>query len=108
MNAMKAVVSSLFCIMMFPFNGNIVTLNQLSYYDPHANTNLTNVLPTVGEVNQPPYVDILPSVYKDSDLLERTQVLHLKSPPQQMALCALFSPLKMHLQPPWHNHKHLQ
>ena len=36
MYAMKAVASSMFHTMMFPFNGKLVTLDQLSYYNPHT------------------------------------------------------------------------
>jgi len=32
--AMKVVVSTLFRVMHFPYNGNIVTINQLSFITP--------------------------------------------------------------------------
>ena len=69
MYSMKAAASSVFCIMMFPFNGKVVTLDQLSYYNPNASTNPKNVFPTVNETNNTSYVEINPGVYKDSDLL---------------------------------------
>ena len=62
MYAMKEVDSLLFCNMMFSFNGNIVTLNQLNYYEPQTTTNPKKILPIVGEVNQPPYIDVVPGV----------------------------------------------
>jgi hypothetical protein len=33
--AMKVVVSTLFRVMSFPHNGNIVTIDQLSFIGPH-------------------------------------------------------------------------
>nr|KUM47562.1 hypothetical protein ABT39_MTgene5748 [Picea glauca]QHR87673.1 hypothetical protein Q903MT_gene1685 [Picea sitchensis] len=35
MYAMKAIASSVFRMMMFPHNGKIVSLDQLTYYDPN-------------------------------------------------------------------------
>ena len=66
---MKEVDSSILCIMMFPFNRKVVTLDQLSYYNPHAYRNTDNVLPAISKENPTPYVDIIPSVYKYSHLL---------------------------------------
>ena len=58
MYSMNAVAPSLLHIMMFPFNGNIITLDQLSYYDPNATTNLENIPPIIGEGKTPRYVDV--------------------------------------------------
>ena len=69
MYAMKVVTSLVFCIMMFPFNGKVVILDQLSYYNPHASTNLENSFPMVSETSITPYVEIVPGVYKEYDLL---------------------------------------
>ena len=66
---MNVATSSILCIMMFPFNGKVVILDQLSYYNPHASTNLENSFPTVSETRTTPYVEIIPGVYKESDLL---------------------------------------
>ena len=41
--AMKAVVSTLFCVMSFPHNGNIVTVDQLSFPSLVSTTN--NMIP---------------------------------------------------------------
>ena len=32
--AMRAVASTIFCLMMFPHEGNIVMIDQLTYHDP--------------------------------------------------------------------------
>jgi hypothetical protein len=37
--AMRYFVSTLFQVMCFPHNGNIVTINQLSFIDPHFMVN---------------------------------------------------------------------
>ena len=69
MYVMKAVVSLVLCIMMFTYNGKVITLDQLRYYNPNALANPENVLPTISETNNTPYVEIIPGVYKDSNLL---------------------------------------
>ena len=63
MYTMKAEVSLVFCIMIFLFNGKVVTLDQLNYYDPHASAYLENILPGVGGANPTPYVNISLDVY---------------------------------------------
>ena len=65
---MKAIASLVFHIRMFPFNGKVVSLDQLSYYNPNASANPENVFPMVNEINKKPYVEIIPGVYKDFDL----------------------------------------
>jgi hypothetical protein len=47
MYAMKAVASSVFRTMMFPHNGKIVTIDQLTHYEPNHSTNIDNILPLV-------------------------------------------------------------
>jgi hypothetical protein len=43
MYAMKAVASSVFRTMMFPHNGKIVTIDQLTHYEPnHPPTSVTS------------------------------------------------------------------
>jgi hypothetical protein len=42
MYAMKVVASSVFRTMMFPHNGNIVTIDQVSHYEPNPYANLNN------------------------------------------------------------------
>jgi hypothetical protein len=37
--AMKSIVSTLFRLMSFPHNGNIVTIDQISFIDPHMMAN---------------------------------------------------------------------
>jgi hypothetical protein len=45
MYAMKAIASSVFRTMMFPHNGKIVTINQLTHYEPNHSANIDNISP---------------------------------------------------------------
>jgi hypothetical protein len=47
MYAMKAVASSVFRTMMFPHNGKIVTIDQLTHYEPNHPANIGNIVPLV-------------------------------------------------------------
>jgi hypothetical protein len=47
MYAMKAVASSVFRTMMFPHNGKIVTIDQLTHYEPNHSSNIGNIIPLV-------------------------------------------------------------
>jgi len=44
MYAMKVVASSVFHMMMFPHNGKIVTINQLTHYEPNHSANIDKIL----------------------------------------------------------------
>jgi hypothetical protein len=70
MYAMKAVASSIFWTMMFPYNGNIVTIDQVSHYEPNPFANLDNILPLI-HTNQDanPLVEMGPGIFKDPSLL---------------------------------------
>lgn len=43
MYAMKEVASSLYRIMMFPHNGKVVTINQLTYHEPDTKGTPDNI-----------------------------------------------------------------
>ena len=47
MYTIKEASSLNFYIMMFPFNMNILALNQVNYYVPYTTTNRKNILPIV-------------------------------------------------------------
>ena len=51
MYAMKVVTSLVFHIMMFPFNGEVFTLDQISYYKPHMFVNPENIFLMVSGTN---------------------------------------------------------
>jgi hypothetical protein len=70
MYAMKAVASSVFRTMMFPHNGKIVTIDQVSHYEPNPSANLDNILPLI-HTNQDAYplIEMGPGIFKDPSLL---------------------------------------
>jgi hypothetical protein len=70
MYAMKAVASSIFRTMMFTHNEKIVTINQVSHYEPNPSANLDNILPLI-HTNQDAYplVEMGPGIFKDPSLL---------------------------------------
>ena len=47
MYAMRVVASTVFLLMMFPHEGNIVMVDQLTYHDPQGLTTPANVIPTI-------------------------------------------------------------
>lgn len=70
MYAMQAVSSLVFCIMMFPHNGKITTVDQLTYYDPKSQLNPSNVFPSLdGFQIISAFTYISPGILKDSTLL---------------------------------------
>jgi hypothetical protein len=70
MYAMKAVAYSIFWTMMFPHNGNIVTIDQVSHYEPNPSANLDNILPIIDtKPDAYPLVEMGPGIFKDPSLL---------------------------------------
>ena len=47
MYAMQVVASTVFCLMMFPHEGKIVMVDQLTYHDLQGLTVPSNVIPTI-------------------------------------------------------------
>jgi hypothetical protein len=70
MYAMKAVASSIFRTIMFPHNGKIVTIDQLTHYEPNPSASLDNILPLI-HTNQDvhPFIEMGPGMFKDPSLL---------------------------------------
>jgi hypothetical protein len=70
MYAMKAVASSVFRTMMFPHNGKIVTIDQVSHYEPNPSSNIDNILPLIHTCHDTyPLVEMGPRIFKYSSLL---------------------------------------
>jgi hypothetical protein len=70
MYAMKAVASSVFRTMMFPHNGKIVTIDQVSHYKPNPSANIDNILPLIHMSHDAyPLVEMGPRIFKDPSLL---------------------------------------
>ena len=51
MYAMRVVTSTVFCIMMFPHEGKIVTVDQLTYHDPQGIMAPANVIPMINTID---------------------------------------------------------
>jgi hypothetical protein len=70
MYAMKAVASSIFRTMTFPHNGKIITIDQVSHYEPNPSTNINNILPFVHTNPEVyPLIKMGPRIFKDPSLL---------------------------------------
>jgi hypothetical protein len=67
---MKAVASSVFRTMMFPHNGKIITIYQVSHYEPNPSSNIDNILPFVHTNSDAyPLIEMAPRIFKDPSLL---------------------------------------
>ena len=77
--AMTIVVSSIFHLIMFPYKGKIVKIDQLSYYssDPASTDNIQHI-----EKSTIPYKDVEVGLIKDSALLRTFSLppLNIQSP----------------------------
>jgi hypothetical protein len=70
MYAMKAVASSIFRTMMFPHNGKIITIDQVSHYEPNPSANIDNILPFIHTNPEAyPLIEMGPRIFKDPSLL---------------------------------------
>jgi hypothetical protein len=70
MYAMKAITSSMFRTMMFPHNGKIITIDQVSHYEPNPSSNIENILPFVHtNPDAYPLIEMGPIIFKDPSLL---------------------------------------
>jgi hypothetical protein len=62
---MKAVASFVFHTMMFPHNGNIITIDQVSHYEPNPSSNIDNILPFVHtNLEAYPLIEMGPIIFK--------------------------------------------
>jgi hypothetical protein len=70
MYVMKVVASSVFRTMMFPHNGKIITIDQVSHYEPNPSVNIDNILPFI-HTNPDiyPLIEMGPKNFKDPSLL---------------------------------------
>jgi hypothetical protein len=70
MYVMKAVTSYVLRTMMFPHNGKIITIDQVSHYDPNPSSNVDNILPFVHtNLDAYPLIEMGPRIFKDPSLL---------------------------------------
>jgi hypothetical protein len=70
MYAMKDVAFFVFHTMMFPQNGKIIPIDQVSHYEPNPSSNIDNILPFV-HTNPNAYalIEMGPKIFKDPSLL---------------------------------------
>jgi hypothetical protein len=87
MYAMKAVASSVFRTIMFPHNKKIVTIDQVSHYEPNPSANLDNILPLI-HTNKDAYplVEMGPGIFKDPSLLGKYHGAPPLLPPNQVCV----------------------
>jgi hypothetical protein len=87
MYAMKAVASSVFQTIMFPHNGKIVTIDQVSHYEPNPSANLDNILPLI-HTNKDAYplIEMGPGIFKDPSLLGTCHGAPPLLPPNQVCI----------------------
>ena len=101
MYAMKAVASSVFRTIMFHHNGKIVTVDQVSYYEPNPSANVDNILPLI-HTNQDiyPLVEMGPGIFKDPSLLGMYHGAPPLLPPSQVCVVSSKETLQEDTHPP--------
>jgi hypothetical protein len=56
--------------MMFPHNGKIITIDQVSHYKPNPSANIDNILPLIHTSHDAyPLIEMGPEIFKDPSLL---------------------------------------
>jgi hypothetical protein len=70
MYAMKALSSFVFQMMMFPHNRKIITIDQITHYEPNHSANINKILP-LDRTSSDAYslIDMGPGIFKDPSLL---------------------------------------
>jgi hypothetical protein len=87
MYAMKAVASSVFRTIMFPHNGKIVTIDQVTHYEPNPSASLDNILPLIHANHEVyPLVEMGPGMFKDPSLLGTYHGAPPLLPPNQVCV----------------------
>jgi hypothetical protein len=70
MYAVKNVACSMFLTMMFPHNRKIITIDQVSHYEPNHSSNIDNILPLFHTSSDTyPLMDMGPEIFKDPSFL---------------------------------------
>ena len=93
MYAMRAVASSVFHTMMFPHEGRMVKVDQLTYHDPSAPATPENVLPMVEQPVSSATTSVVssmgPRVYSDEPMTSTFQSI---PPPSPALTCMTYVP----------------
>jgi hypothetical protein len=70
MYVMKVVAFYVFHMMMFPHNGKIITIDQITHYEPNQSANIDNIIPLVRtSLDAFSVIDMGPRIFKDPHLL---------------------------------------
>jgi hypothetical protein len=57
-------------MMMYPHNRKIITIDQVSHYEPNHSSNIDNILPLVRTIFEAyPLMDMAPKIFKDPSSL---------------------------------------
>jgi hypothetical protein len=101
MYAMKAVASSIFRTIMFPQNGKIVTVDQVTHYEPNPSASLDNILPLIQTNNDVyPLVEMGPGIFKDPSLLGTYHGAPPLLPPSQVCVVSSKKTQQEDVRPP--------
>ena len=77
---MKAIASTVFHLMMFPHEGKIMTVDQLTYHDPQGIAALANVIPTINTIDpqgMTTHVNVIPAVNTMVDNIPASPLLNV-------------------------------
>ena len=65
MYTMRVITSTVFHLMMFPHEGKIMTVDQLTYHDLQGLTTLANVIPTITTIEtqgETTHANVIPAI----------------------------------------------
>ena len=80
MYAMRAVASTVFHLMMFPHEGKIMMVDQLTYHDLQGLTTLANVIPMINTIvpqGMTTHVNVIPTVNTMVDNIPTSPLLNV-------------------------------
>jgi hypothetical protein len=74
MYTMQAITSFVFHTMFFPHNGKIITIDQVTHYEPNQSGNIDKILPLIHlSTDLLPMVDVGPGIFHDLSLISSYQ-----------------------------------
>jgi hypothetical protein len=82
MYAIKVMNSFVFLTMIFAHNEKVITVDQLTHYEPHPIANLDNILPLIGaQLEVSPFMEMGLGIFQDPSLFDTYQCDPLGIPP---------------------------
>jgi hypothetical protein len=101
MYAMKAVASSVIRTIMFPHNRKIVTIDQVTHYEPNPSASLDNILPLIhANYEVYPLIEMGPGIFKDPSLFGTYHGAPPLLPPSQVCVVSSKETLQEDTHPP--------